>query len=657
MDSYSVDEDMAMHANGMILNENMRVDWKGREAVIRTAKPDFIVLEFENNKKDMIDGDVAYDAYLHGELTLVESKPSVVYMPLTDPIHIKEANRLNAYLKELDSRAHNGSKRTRVSVIDCVSKRINDLAPLSEGSLYRLRKKWLAANKNVIPLIIKPKLQRKKQIEQVELDLAYGVIDDEYLKRNGTNVNQTYICFKNRFAAELKDKLKKNCMCKESFYKLIRELEPSEVILAREGKDALRRAARSSKEIIITDRMMQRVEIDAVHLNLGLLDDDGNYLGTVILYLAIDVHSRYIVGYQLRYGINVAEESAAVIELLKHISLPKKRSGNYQSTWYDLGVPTETFGDAGAAFSSNVVIAFSAMLGSSHTTTQAGSPWKKPFIERFNRTLRSQFATKIPGYFGRRVDGKTLDGTIEQKACVTVADFTKYLEEYICDYYHQSPHKGLNNQTPQQVVESELEYFKRKVIPDVGKVEACTGVERTATIQKRNGIQVNRLSYHSDELQAILNKLSMQGEDRKVKIIYNVFDISKITVIDPGTMTLVVIPCRDKRIKPGTSLKAYKAGLPVQNEQVKAFPSKHNDHKTSGKGGKTGKKSAANQPREVSSNAYKEEDLDQMIEQGKSRFGRDHTNKPIEHNAGNNNSALSESSNSIGSRRSKSKVV
>lgn len=523
----------------------MRIIWKGNKAVIRSAQPDFLVIEPDGGAKQMIDGNVAYDAYMHGELTIDETKPSVVYMPLAKDEHVAQADRLNAYLKELDSRAHQGSKRTRQKVINFVSKRIKDQKPPSEGALYRYRKEWIKAGKNVIPLIIKPKQERKKQISQQQIDLAYEVIDDEYLKTNGTNKCQTFIAFKNRYKSEIGNKNNSKCMCKTSFDSLIDALEVTEVILAREGRDALRCEARKNNEIFVTDYPMQRVEIDAIHLNLGVVDEQGSFLGTVIIYLAIDVHTRYIVGYTLRYGINVSEESSAVIDLLKHISLPKTRNGNYQKTWYYLGAPNETVGDAGAAFCSKMVIAFSAVIGSSHVTTQAGSPWKKPFVERFNRTLRSQFATKIPGYFGRRVDRKTLDGTIEQKACVTVDDLTKYLEEYICDYYHQNPHKGLEGLSPQQAVESHLGIFKPRPVPDVNLINAFSGVERTATIQQVNGIQIHKLTYRNDELKSLYNKLISEGKSRKVEVLYNEYDISKITVIVPDSLEMLVVHCRN----------------------------------------------------------------------------------------------------------------
>jgi putative transposase len=637
-----------MAANTMLLREDTRIDWKGRGAVIRSAQPDFLVLEFDDKTKQMVEGDKAYDAYMHGELTLVESVPSVVYMPLTDPKHIYEANRLSSYLKELDSREHSDSKRTRDSVINSVSIRIHDDNPPSEGALYRYRKAWIKANKNIIPLIIKPKQQRKKQIAQKQLDLAYEVIDDEYLKHNGSNPSQTYIRFKNRFKAEIGGKP----MCKTSFDNIINTLDEVEVILAREGKEALRRHARKNNEIFITDFMMQQVEIDAVHLSLGLTDDNGKFLGTVILYLAIDVHTRYIVGYKLRYGHNVAEESGAVIDLLKHISLPKMRNGNYQSTWYDLGPPCRTVGDAGKAFCSNIVIAFSAMIGSSHDTTQAGSPWKKPYIERFNRTLRSSLMTKIPGYFGRRVDGNTLDGTIEQKACVSVAKFTKYLEEFICDYYHKNPHKGLNGLTPQQAVESELGLFKPRPIPNVALLDAFTGVERPATIQKQNGIQVNKVTYRNDELKSLYNRLVSEGKDRKVIILYNQYDISQITVIMPDDLTMLVVPCRNTKIKSGTSLKAYQAGLPVQTEEVKAFPSKHNEHAPKKK--KPRKKKGKIKPTEASNQAYTKEELEKIQQEGKGRFGQDHTNKSLKSTSNNDPSTQTQTSST---RRKRNKVI
>lgn len=641
-----------MAANTMLLREDTRIDWKGRGAVIRSAQPDYLVLEFDDKTKQMVEGDKAYDAYMHGELTLVESKPSVVYMPLTNPEHIQQANRLSAYLKELDSREFSDSKRTRISVINSIKLRINDDNPPSEGALYRYRKTWIKANRNIIPLIIKPKQQRKKQIAQQQLDLAYEVIDDEYLKPNGANASQTYIRFTNRFKAEIGVKKGGKCMCKTSFDDLINTLDEAETILAREGKEALRRHARKNNEIFITDFMMQRVEVDAVHLNLGLTDDNGKFLGTVILYFAIDVHTRYIVGYTLRYGHNVAEESGAVIDLLKHISLPKIRNGNYQSTWYDLGPPCNTVGDAGKAFCSNIIIAFSAMIGSSHDTTQAGSPWKKPYIERFNRTLRGSLMTKIPGYMGRRVDGNTLDGTIEQKACVSVTKFTKYLEEYVCDFYHKNPHRGLDGLTPQQAVESELGLFKPRPIPDAGLLDAFTGVERPATVQKQNGIQVNKVTYRNDELKSLYNRLVSEGKDRKVIILYNKYDISQITVIMPDGLTMLVVPCRNKKIKSGTSLKAYQAGLPIQTEEVTAYPSKHNEHNPKKK--KPRKKKGKTKPTEASNQAYTEEELERVVREGKGRFGQDHTNKSIKSTSNNESCDQTQTSST---RRKRNKVI
>lgn len=260
--------------------------------------------------------------------------------------------------------------------------------------------------------------------------------------------------------------------------------------------------------------------------------------------------------------------------------------------------------------------------------------------------------TKIPGYFGRRVDGNTLDGTIEQKACVSVTQFTQYLEEFICDFYHKNPHRGLNGLTPQQAVESELSLFKPRPIPNVALLDAFTGVERPATIQKQNGIQVNKVTYRNDELKSLYNRLVSEGKDRKVIILYNQYDISKITVIMPDDLTMLVVPCRNTKIKSGTSLKSYQAGLPVQTEEVTAYPSKHNEHNP--KKNKPGKKKGKTKPTEASNQAYTEEELERMVREGKGRFGQDHTNKNLKSTSDDDTSSQTQTSSK---RRKRNEVI
>lgn len=82
---------------------------------------------------------------------------------ISSPERLAEAQRLIAYLRELDSRETPGSKRTRQNVINFVSKRINDPKPPSEVKLYRYRMTWNNFNKSVIPLIRTTKRECTKQ--------------------------------------------------------------------------------------------------------------------------------------------------------------------------------------------------------------------------------------------------------------------------------------------------------------------------------------------------------------------------------------------------------------------------------------------------------------------------------------------------------------
>lgn len=140
---------------------------------------------------------------------------------------------------------------------------------------------------------------------------------------------------------------------------------------------------------------MKRVEIDAVHLNLGLIDDEtGEFLGKVIVFFAIDVYTRYILGYSLVYGISPGETSEAVIELISSIVAPKIRSGNYRNEWYCLGKPWEVHCDNGSAFIAENTLRFLTHLSIDQHRSETGKGQRRPFIERFNRTFRNQLCKK-----------------------------------------------------------------------------------------------------------------------------------------------------------------------------------------------------------------------------------------------------------------------
>ncbi|MPW27794.1 DDE-type integrase/transposase/recombinase [Agarivorans sp. B2Z047] len=586
--------------------KGMLLSYDGDEHIVRNAEPDYMILENTlTHEPRMLKTEVWSLAYQEGMLTVTEKDNTVAIHPITDAKQLLEAERWLAYLNELEVCGSPGSMDTRLQAIELVSARINDPNPPHQMKLYRMHQKWLKKSKN-IQAVLNTKRTRTKPVIGKQLDFAMGIIDEHYLVEHGGNRSALYRTYKQAFYLDVnqrKYELSGSPMSKTSLDNLLDELDPFQVTAAQKGLDAARALFRDSNEKIITYYPGERVEIDAVHLNLGVrCDETGEYLGRIVLFLAIDVHTRCVLGYSIVHGTNPSESAEAVINLLRHVVSPKAKNGNYHNDWHSIGVPSCFHADNGAGFISESVLRFCAMLNTDLHRSESKKSQRRPFIERFNRTLREQLLTKIPGYLGKRIDEKNFNKTVEAAAVVTLSEFTRYLEEYIADYYHQNPHKGLDGLSPAQKLSQCKKDFYPRPVPNLAKLDALIGATYERTIQATHGIQIENLHYHSTELKNLRFKLlqkKRKSKDRKtssdktkVKVIFNARDISTITVLVPGKMEMLVVPLRDKTVAPGTSLVEYQAQKQAAKRGVKppvprTFPSKHGAHPKPKKGKKS----------------------------------------------------------------------
>ncbi|GAD02651.1 DDE-type integrase/transposase/recombinase [Agarivorans albus] len=622
--------------------KGMLLSYDKEEHVVRTVEPDYMVLENTlTHEPKMLKTDVWSLAYHEGFLKVTERENTVAIHPITDAEKLAEAERWLAYLNELDISGSPGSMETRLKVIDSVSKRVSDPNPPHQMKLYRMHKKWGRKGRNIYALL-NTKLTRTKPVTEAQYDFAMAVIDEHYLVPHGGNRSALYRTYKEAFYLDINQEKYELCgkpMSKTSLDNLLDELDPFQVSVAQKGLKAARALFRDSNEKIITKHPGQRVEIDAVHLNLGVLcDETGEYLGRIILFLAIDVHTRYILGYSIVYGTKPAESAEAAMNLLRHVLSPKLKNGNFQHDWHTIGTPEAFHSDNGAGFISETVTHFYALLHSSIHRAESGKSQRRPFVERFNRTIREQLMTKIPGYLGKRVDAKDFNKTVEAAAVITLSEFIRYLEEYIVDYYHQNAHKGLDGLSPAQKLAQCVGDFYPRPAADLAMLDTLVGATYTRTIQETQGVQIENLYYNSTELKHLRFKLMQKrnstnskskdtksrSDKVKVEVIFNKKDISSVTVIVPGEMEMMIVPLRDKTVAPGTSLEAYRAQNQAakkgaQNAETKTYPSKHGEH---GKPKKRKPSSSAPKSKALESGSYCPQTT---LEEGVNRFARDNS--------------------------------
>jgi len=561
-----------------ILQSNMKINLYGEDVTVKAVGEKFCVIEHSNGEVDCKIPNDLMVAYRNGFL-IIKKKDNAILLnrQLTNQDDKEKAIVVENHVIEAHQHANPHSLKTRTKIIAIIKKRHNYTGKQvpSPSTLRRWYISWLDNEMEIYPVIKRVKKTRASRHTEAVVELSEKVIDEYFLIPQGLNKRQTFFKY-----LEIYDELKatgdiEGDSIKESrFYELINKLNKLDVVYARDGKDEARKFARCSEGMYVLDFPLQRVEIDAVHLKVGLLDDEtGEFLGTVILYLAIDTFTRCIVGYSISYGTKPSEVSDAVIELIKHCVTPKTKSVFAEHNWPLTGIPFALVGDAGKAFKCRVVTNLMAQLKCAHITTETKSPWRKGFIESVNKTIRSQYASNLPGYTRNNDEDKT-DKPIEEIATLTQGEFVSTLEIFILDHYHQNPHKGLFLDTPANVCEEALKKCSPKIVANLKKLEVFSGAEYQGVIQGGQGIQRNTLYYSSRQLNDLRLALTLHGDKKnpKVPFLYDKNDVSKISVIDETTGVLFEVPCCDPRVLPGMSLaefnQKYRSGNKTNTTKV-----------------------------------------------------------------------------------------
>ncbi len=561
-----------------ILQPNMRINLRGEDVTVKAIGENFCVIEHSDGQIGYPQPSELMKAYRSG-LLIIKKKDNTVLLnkQLTNQDDKEKAIRAVHYLAELHLYANPHSLKTRTKVIAIIAKRhgysCKDIP--SPSTLRRWYVSWIDNEMEIYPVIKRAKKTRASRHSQATVELAESVMDRFYLISQGLNKRQTFFKYQQEHEELVKaGEIEGKSISESRFYELLNELNQLDVTYARYGKDEARKYAQCSAGNYVLDFPLQRVEIDAVHLKVGLLDDETEaFLGTAIVYLAIDTFTRCIVGYSVSMGKKPSEISDAVIELIKHCVIPKTKSAFAKNNWPLTGIPFAFVGDAGPAFKCRVVTNLMAQLKCTHITTETKSPWRKPFIESFNRTLRSQHSSNLPGYTRNNAEDKT-DQPIEEIATLTLGEFISILEIYILDHYHQNPHKGLFLDTPANVCEEALKECSPKILANLKTLDMFAGAEYEGVIQGGQGIQRNTLYYSSRQLNDLRLEITSHGHKKnpKVPFLYDKNDVSKISVIDENTGVLFEVPCCDPRVEPGMSLAEfnhqYRIGSATKNTNV-----------------------------------------------------------------------------------------
>ncbi|PJJ85532.1 putative transposase, partial [Brevirhabdus pacifica] len=330
------------------------------------------------------------------------------------------------------------------------------------------------------------------------------------------------------------------CPSRPTILAAIASLDPARVKLMREGRDAARRAFSPVGQGIDVERPMQRVEMDEQKIDLISLMADSGLLSLLTeeekatyglddtkarwwMTVALCVRTRCIV------GMNLSREPTAQ-SALRTVDMTMRDKGVWSDAagaldpWAESGMIGTLVTDCGKNYVSHEFRARMHDLGINVLHTPAAAPWLKPYIERVFRTFSTRLMPRLSGCtFGDILRRGSSDP--EEKAALAADQLCAVLVRWIVDIYHNTPHEGLNGQTPRNCWQSLTQKYGVTPPPSLPHRRLIFGQEFSRVLHK-DGITVMGVRYHSRKLAQHL----MHGSDMKMEVRWYPEDIGAIWV-------------------------------------------------------------------------------------------------------------------------------
>jgi len=457
---------------------------------------------------------------------------------LTDANKKEIAIRTN-YCRALHGEATPGAIDTRKRVILEVMQRHHYAKGPSHQTYFRWYHRW---REDEFDMAIQVVGGRKEHIRTS--DEANALLDEitkKFYMNKKYSVEATYREYKKAY-----DKLnfQENCISKSTVSRRIKKLNRIDVIDKREGRSAAREASRITLKGYESTRPLERVELDAAHFNLPLLNDEGYYVGCMTMYFVICTTTRVILGYAITVG-KKGENSNSVAHSIINSTLVKA-DPNYP--WG--GIADEYVCDGGSAYLAELIFELvEKKLNSSLTVCPVRMGWGKPFVESYVRTIRQKFFKQCQGYLGKYESGKYQEKTLIKSAKLTVNQAITQVANYIRDEYHHEKHSGLNGRTPAQAWDdfhnNNDEFIAPTFAQDLGDYSRFKGLlVKNRKLNGVKGIFYCYQWYHSQELSDMYHSLHSNTEQKQdifVDINVNTLDAREIDVINLKTGEIVTV--------------------------------------------------------------------------------------------------------------------
>jgi putative transposase len=336
-----------------------------------------------------------------------------------------------------------------------------------------------------------------------------------------------------------------NLIADENQYRALHEkLDiPDEVTLRRRikavgwnvvlGRSLSRREQKAHGAVspgVIATRPLERVEIDHTPLPFFVVDEeDGLPIGKPMITATIDHYTRMIVGWHIGFE---QEGYGRIMLCLKHSFLPKPDYRSMYEVKHDYpawGLFEMLVIDQGKDFKSTNLLKALGELGIIREENPTFTPWYKPRIERFFRTINQKLLKGKPGYTGINPFAMGDYDPIKD-AIIGYEDFKKIFHKFIIDLYPHQFHKGIED-TPINRWMNSIKIWPPALSHSVDDIKYRLLPIVHRTIQ-RTGVAWEHNVYRNEDLPRLLE--AYKGQVIPIK--YNPEDMNSLYIPDKESL-------------------------------------------------------------------------------------------------------------------------
>ncbi len=421
-------------------------------------------------------------------------------------------------------------------------------------SVYRWKRWYLEAGCDIRALIDDSfkKGNRKNRFPELVTEICNDAIEDKFLSFERGTIQDAH----NEAILRISDenRLRPPAMAlpipgRRFIKRLIDQIPAFDKYSARHGHDAALRRFRSVNGHRVIEAPLERAEIDHTILDLFVIDEHRSLpLGRPWITACIDVYSRCILGIYIGF---VPPSCLSVSKCLREAFLPKvklhEEFPEIKNDWLAHGVMRELVLDNGREFHSEALENTCQSLGIEMHFSPRRMPWFKGTIERWFGTINHDLAQKMPGTTFSNIFQRG-DYDPAKHALVTLSTLTTLTRKWICDVYHQKPHRALQ-MSPDQKWKTSISPTNVRVPEDVAELDLIMG-RPDSRILTHKGIELQGLFYNSSEVQDLRRRYDAT---LKVDIRVDESDLGNIFVLAPDSRQYFRVPALHSEYANGLS--------------------------------------------------------------------------------------------------------